>query len=270
MKPAAERGTGRLQRPGGAIAFDDVGEGAPVVCLPGLGDVRQLYRRVTPLLVAGGHRVVTVDLRGHGASDASFDDYGPVAVGQDVVALLEHLGLRDATVIGESFSAAAAVWAAAERPDRVARLVLVGPFVRDVPVSLGLRAMLWLLMRRPWGPAAWGRYYASLYPASKPPDLGAYIDSLVANLKEAGRFEALASMMKTPKGPCEARLGEVRARSLVVMGTRDPDFPDPRAEARLVAERIGGEVEMIEEAGHYPQAEQPERFVAALGRLEGR
>ena len=49
-----------------------------------------------------------------------------------------------------------------------------------------------------------------------------------------------------------------RAPALVMMGTKDPDFPDPAAEARLVAGRLRGQVEMIDGAGHYPHAEVPD------------
>ncbi len=44
------------------------------------------------------------------------------------------------------------------------------------------------------------------------------------------------------------------------MGSKDPDFPSPEAEARLLAEHLSGEVAIIEGAGHYPQAEMPEQF----------
>jgi pimeloyl-ACP methyl ester carboxylesterase len=48
------------------------------------------------------------------------------------------------------------------------------------------------------------------------------------------------------------------------MGTRDPDFPDPAAEARLIADRLHGDVVMIEGAGHYPQTEYPAETAAAV------
>jgi len=42
------------------------------------------------------------------------------------------------------------------------------------------------------------------------------------------------------------------------MGTRDPDFPDPTAEAHYVADRLGGEALLIDGAGHYPHADNPD------------
>ena len=63
---------------------------------------------------------------------------------------------------------------------------------------------------------------------------------------------------------------------LVIMGSRDPDFKDPVAEAKIVAERLHGRVEMIEGAGHYPHAEVPEQmgpiaksFLAQVAAREG-
>ena len=50
----------------------------------------------------------------------------------------------------------------------------------------------------------------------------------------------------------------MKAPTLVVMGSKDPDFRDPRAEAEWVAERLRGRYEIVEGAGHYPHAEMPE------------
>jgi pimeloyl-ACP methyl ester carboxylesterase len=54
------------------------------------------------------------------------------------------------------------------------------------------------------------------------------------------------------------------------MGTKDPDFKDPAAEARLVSERLRAELAMIDGAGHYPHAEVPEEAGARIiGFLNG-
>ncbi len=51
---------------------------------------------------------------------------------------------------------------------------------------------------------------------------------------------------------------------LVVMGTGDVDFPDPAAEARWIQQRLGGEVLLIDGAGHHPHVEHPGRVAAAV------
>lgn len=48
------------------------------------------------------------------------------------------------------------------------------------------------------------------------------------------------------------------------MGSKDPDFPDPATEGKIVAERIGGRLELVDGAGHYPQTEMAEQTAAIL------
>lgn len=246
-----------LPRPGGRIAYDVAGSGPLVVLAPGMGDTRGVHRFLAPALVAAGYRVATVDLRGHGDSDTTFEAYDDVATGGDLLALVSHLG-GQAVLVGNSMSAGAAVWAAAEAPDLVAGLVLIGPFVRDVPIGWLPRLALRLALLRPWGPAAWTAYYGKLYPHAPPTDLDAHRAAIRASLARPGGWAAFVATTRTSHAPAAARLDEVAAPTLVVMGTADPDFPDPAAEAAFVAERLGGQVHLIEGAGHYPQAERPE------------
>ncbi len=250
----------------GRLAYDDTGGAGPLVlAVPGMGDVRAVYRFLTPALVAAGYRVVTMDVRGHGESSVGWSDHSAAAVGADILALLRHLDAGPARLLGGSMAAAAALWVAAEAPERVAGLVLLGPFARDVPQSL-LQRLAGGLMTRIVGtfPGAWARWYARLYPTSPPADLDDYRRALTANLREPGRAAALQAMLTASKADCWARSGEVSAPTLVVMGTKDPDFSDPAAEAELVAQRLGGRVLLVEGAGHYPHAELPEVLAPQL------
>ncbi len=248
-----------LERPEGKVAYSDSGGSGPVIiCVPGIGDTRAEYRFLGPLLVRAGYRVIAMDPRGMGESSVTFNDYSAAAVGSDIAALIQSLGVPRAYVIGNSAAGASAVWAAAEMPKQVRGIVLIDPFVLDAPIALWQRAVLWTAMHRPWGPAFWSMYYGSLYKSAPPSDLSQYRDALETNLKEPGRFEALDAMLWAPKTDCEKRIGEVRAPALVVMGSADPDFPDPAAVANQVADRLHGKVVMVSGAGHYPHVEQPE------------
>lgn len=262
-----------LDRPGGRIAYDVRGAGPLVVCVPGLGDLRGVYRFLVPVLVEAGYRVATMDLRGHGDSDATFTAYDTVASGGDVAALVEHLG-GPALLVGGSLGAGAAAWAAAERPDAVAGLVLIGPFVRDVPVPAYLRLALRVGLAGPWGRPLWAAYLRSLYPSRRPADLPGHLAAVRAGLRRPAHWRAFKATTRTSHAPVEARLGEVAAPTLVVMGERDADFPDPAAEAQLVAERLHphalAEILMVAGAGHYPQAEHPEAVIPAVLGLAGR
>jgi pimeloyl-ACP methyl ester carboxylesterase len=249
----------------GQIAYDDSGGYAPIViCVPGLGDLRQQYRFLAPRLEAAGFRVVTMDVRGHGKSSVDWPDYSAASVGADIVALISHLGAKKVYVVGNSMAGAAAVWAATEAPGAIAGIVLIDPFVREMPTSITMSAFLRVAMQRPWGPSFWSMYYGSLYKSAPPSDLAAYREALVANLKQPGRIEAVKAMIFASKSPCEARIPKVRAPVLVVMGSLDSDFNDPAAEAKWVATHLHGKRLMIAGAGHYPHVEYPDIVGAAI------
>jgi pimeloyl-ACP methyl ester carboxylesterase len=254
-----------LKLPGGQIAYDDTGGTGPlVICVPGLGDMRLQYRFLAPRLVAAGFRVVTMDLPGHGESSVDWPDYSPAAVGADIVAMIRHLGASKVFIIGNSMAGGSAVWAAAEIPDNVAGIVMIDPFTREMPTSSLLLAFLKVAMLRPWGPSFWSMYYGSLYKGARPADLDSYRAALVANLRQPGRIEATRGLIFASQAPCEARIPKVHAPVLVVMGTRDPDFDNPAAEADWVATHLHGKKLMVDGAGHYPHVEYPDVVAGAV------
>ncbi|MGA6972052.1 MAG: alpha/beta hydrolase, partial [Candidatus Binatus sp.] len=254
-----------LKLPEGQIAYDDSGGDGPlVICVPGLGDVRGQYRFLAPKLVAAGFRVVTMDLPGHGQSSVDWPAYSPALVGADIVAMVRHLGASRAFILGNSMAGGSAVWAAAEIPDNIAGIVLIDPFTRVIPTSAFLLAFLKVAMLRPWGPSFWSMYYGSLYKTAPPADLDSYRAALVANLTEPGRIEATKALIFASQAPCEARIADVHAPVLVVMGSRDSDFSDPAAEADWVATHLQGKKLIVDGAGHYPHVEYPDVVARAV------
>ena len=253
-------GTLFLDLPDGRLAYDDAGSGPLVVCVPGMGDLRSEYRFLIPQLVAAGYRAVSMDVRGHGETSPTWLDYSVGMIGADMLAMIRSLDAGPAVVVGTSMAAGAAVWTAAEAPELVSGLVLIGPFVRGERNWFGslFSALLAATFSRPWGPWAWLKYYSTLYPSRKPADFAEYSAVLRANLAEPGRVEALQHMIRASKAASEARLPQVKTSVMVLMGSKDPDFKDPAAEASWVAGRLHGEYRMLGGAGHYPHAELPE------------
>lgn len=249
----------------GRVAYDDTGgQGPLVLAIPGMGDLRSQYRALRPWLTEAGHRVVTMDIRGHGQTDARWDDYSARAVGRDALALIDHLGAGPAVILGHSFAAGSALWAAHEAPQRVRGAALLGPVVRDGQPSWLLRLAVTVGFGGPWRVAFWMAFWNSLFPSRKPQDHAAARATLAANLREPGRMQALRTMVGLSKASTEAIVARTRLPALVVMGTRDPDFPDPVAEARWVAGLLGTETLLVEGAGHYPHLEMPEQVAPAL------
>lgn len=250
---------------GGRLSYEDTHtEGPLVVLMAPMGATRSVYRFVVPTLASAGYRTVSPDLRGHGESSTGWDDYSIAAHGADLLALVRHLDVGPAFVVGNSFSGGVAVWAAVEAPDSVQGIVLMGAFVRKVDVNPVMGALLGLALAGPWGPAAWMAYYPQLYPSRRPDDFDAHVAETKQNMKEPGRFQAFRKIAAAPKDDSEQRLEQVNVPALVIMGTEDPDFPDAEAEASFQAEILGAKKVMIDGAGHHPQADSPEVVAATL------
>lgn len=249
----------------GTIAYDEMGSGPLVVCVPGMGDTRGEYRVFAPALADAGYRVATMDLRGHGESSANWPDYSVREVGSDILALIRSLDAGPAVIVGNSMAAGAAIWTAAEEPEWVSALVLLGPATRGATTGVN-RLLYSMLFTRPWGAAAWVKYYETLFTSRKPDDLAEHMAGLRRMLDEPGRLAALRQTMVELdfRDASEARMARVSAPTLVLMGSRDPDFTDQQAEARFVAESLRGTYQMVEGAGHYPQTERPDITIPAV------
>jgi pimeloyl-ACP methyl ester carboxylesterase len=249
----------------GRIAYDDTGGTGPLVlAIPGMGDLRSEYRALRPWLQAAGYRVVTMDVRGHGETSARWSDYSARAVGRDALALIRHLDAGAAVVLGNSFAAGSALWAAHDAPALVSGAVLLGPIVRDGPPSWWARAAVAVGFGGPWRVAFWTAYWNRLFPSRQPADHEQARAALVASLREPGRMDALRTMVGLSKADTEALVARSRVPALVVMGSRDPDFADAAAEARWLGQALGTPPLIVDGAGHYPHLEMPERVAPAL------
>ena len=130
--------------PGDRIHFLDWGgRGEPgVLLIHGLSNSAWSWAPVARRLVAR-RRVVAMDLRGHGLSDAPTGAYGAQDLAADVIAAAEGSGLLDAAdsrvvLAGHGFGAIVAAWAAADLGPRCARLVLVDGGWEDIAVTSGM------------------------------------------------------------------------------------------------------------------------------------
>jgi pimeloyl-ACP methyl ester carboxylesterase len=255
---------------GGRIAYEVTGEGPLIVLSHGIGDRRQAFRFLVPELVRAGFRVAAADMRGHGeSSEGDWKSISRTDVAGDLVALIRHLAGGPAVIVGHSLSGGAATIAAATAPDLVSGIVELGPFTRKVEYSLGglLRVRRYrrgtLLMTGVMllhSLNSWMRYLDVAYP-EKPADYAAYMAALRAKLSEPGRMAEFLKTMKTSPADAGAALPRISCPALVVMGTLDPDWADPRAEAAGIVAAMPpglGTVTMIDGAGHYPHAQTPD------------
>jgi pimeloyl-ACP methyl ester carboxylesterase len=123
--PAAVTGTGSR----GRTARSAPAGGRPLILLHGLLLSQGMHRPLAEDLAARGNRVITLDLLGHGHSDRPRDmwRYSMAGFGRQVIALMDHLGIAEAVVMGTSLGANAALEVAAASPQRLRGLVVEMP-----------------------------------------------------------------------------------------------------------------------------------------------
>ena len=259
---------------GGQVAFEDTGGNGPaILAIPGMGDLRSEYRCLTPALQQAGYRVITMDARGFGETSAKWSDYSARAVGRDAVAVLRHLSIGQATIMGNSFAAGSALWAAQDEPEQVNGVVLLGPIVRDLEPTLVQKLSLKIGFAGPWRVGFWTMYWDSLFPTKKPSDHAQVKAAITQNLRQPGRIDALLAMLALSKADTAAILDKTAVPALIVMGTKDPDFTDAVEEARMLAGKLKADTMIVNGAGHYPHTEMPDlvspRILSFLGQLAG-
>ena len=114
-----------------SLYYEEHGSGQPLILLHGGYGTGEMFGAILPSL-ARGRRVITVDLQGHGRTADVDRPLRFQTMGDDIAALVGHLGLAQADVMGYSLGAAAAVRTAIQHPELVRRLVIVShPARRD-------------------------------------------------------------------------------------------------------------------------------------------
>jgi pimeloyl-ACP methyl ester carboxylesterase len=99
----------------------------------------------------------------------------------------------------------------------------------------------------------------------KPADWAAELARIEAKLREPGRMEVLQAMCKTKPTDAGAQLAKVTCPALIIAGSLDPDWADPRAEGEKIVANLPaglGELAVIEGAGHYPHVQTPDEVLA--------
>jgi pimeloyl-ACP methyl ester carboxylesterase len=119
----------RLTRNGVSLAYEETGTGEPPILLihSWTGDRSSFAPQVS--YFSRAHRVLAVDLRGHGESDKPHGEYSPDVFVEDVGWMCDQIGLRNAVLVGHSMGGNIVLELAARRPDLAAAVILL-----DAPV----------------------------------------------------------------------------------------------------------------------------------------
>jgi 3-oxoadipate enol-lactonase len=261
---------GALALPGASVVYQEIGNGPAVVLVHGFGlDMRMWDPQVEHL--AASFRVVRYDCRGFGAS-GPLDPAVPYTHAGDLVALLNHLGIGDAVLVGLSFGGRVALQSALLAPARVRGLALLDAVLDGVDWDQESAAAMEEVARQvavggvPAGRAAWLAH--PLFAAARErPETASALAAMVAGYPGQhwlGQDPHQAQRQR----PIDA-LAELAIPALVAVGEHDvPGFLEMAA---VLARRIPGAVyRVVPGAGHMINMEKPEVVNEMLtGFLEG-
>jgi pimeloyl-ACP methyl ester carboxylesterase len=247
------------------LGFDEYGEGErPIVLVHGLLMNRRMFERLGPALARRGNRAICVDLLGHGQSDQPDDlrQYSMPLFAEQVVALLDHLGLEKAVVGGTSLGANVALELAVRHPDRVEGLFVEMPVLDNAlaavagifsPILLGLR------LGRP--AFELGSRLASLIPrTSFLLDVG--LDW--ARRRPGPSIAVLEGLLLGETAPGRERRRLIDQPALVVGHSRDPLHPF--SDSGMLAEELRG-ARLVEASSILEWRTRPKRLNEELARF---
>jgi pimeloyl-ACP methyl ester carboxylesterase len=257
---AADASADRVAVPGSHLYYEIHGRGAPVVLIHG-GNLDSGMWDADVKALSTRFRVITYDVRPFGRSGPVTDDY---AWHEDLRALLDHLKLARADLVGLSLGARLAINFAIAYPSRVDRLVLAGPGLDGYawtpdPLVAGLVAAV----KARDAAKATALWLEHPYMATGMRDPTRAV--LLRRLAERNQHIWLQPIGPSvvPEPPAATRLAEITAPTLVIVGTLD--VPDILGIAdRLTAEVRGARKVVLPDIGHLINLEAPERFRALV------
>jgi pimeloyl-ACP methyl ester carboxylesterase len=204
------------------------------------------------------HRVVSLDLAGHGESGLGRTDWSLPAFGGDVVAVVDAVGARRVALVGQSMGGDAVVFAARQLAGRVAGIVWVDVLrsLGDEPVSPPDVVDAFVLPFREDFAAATDSFARSLFPPAADPALVERVARDMASARREGTLGSLGHALNRHP-PLVAALSEISVPVVAI----NPDIGPTDAES---LRRHGVEPIVLEGVGHYVMLEDPERFNAVL------
>ncbi|HEX6883320.1 MAG TPA: alpha/beta fold hydrolase [Planctomycetota bacterium] len=244
-----------------SLAYEELGTGAPaLVFVHGWCGDRALWR-TTLAAFAPRHRVLALDLGGHGTSGAERGAWSLEVLAGDVVAVCDAAAIEDAILVGHSMGAPVALLAAARLPGRVRGVIGVDS-LHDVDFAYppGFLAQVAAGLEADYA----GALEASLRGVAGPGLTEARVDWLVARAARTDRGAAIGLLRGFGGFDLAAALGAAAVPVRVVNAA-------PRAGGLVTAvehNRRAADFDalLLEDCGHFPMLEQPERLVAGLAR----
>lgn len=263
-----------LELPGGDLQVVDRGpwNGPPIVLIHGFTCAIDWWDGMMPLL-ARRHRVVAVDLLGHGGSAKPDSGYSMENQAELVAQALRRLGIGDATVVGHSMGAVVATALNESSHELVDRIVIVDQapdsdgYGTDLPVTVALTftpvvgEALWRITPDFAIEDGLSVGFAPDYDVP-----ARFVEDFRRLTYTSYDESAAAETAYTDALPLDERLRRARIPLLAIFGAEEQIYIDP--EESLTAYRaVGGRTELVPGAGHSPNVERPALTAALVSRF---
>ena len=241
-----------------------------IVFVNSLGTDFRIWRDVVVRLV-GEFAIVTYDKRGHGLSEVGETPYSMPMLAADLAALLDHLGISQATLCGVSVGGLVAQQLCHDRPDLVSALLLCDTLGRMGDEAMwnariaaveadGLAAIADSILER---------WFTPTFRSPANAELAGY-RAMLSRQPADGYIATCAALRDTD---LRAQAAALAVPTIVIVGADDP-APSPKAAADFARSIPASRFEVIDACGHLPSVEQPEQLAAilrafmSLGRTE--
>ncbi len=237
-----------------------VGEGPPVVCLPGLGLSAVIFSPLAPHLPDVG--LMLVDNPGAGASPAPKGDYTIQWMADCTADLIDRMSIAPCAVVGHSMGGFIALQLALDHPDLVSRIALIAssPVYLHGGLRLDEKGDASRIIR-----ANLGRLTAPAFRAK-----GDAFERVVEDVvRTAGPGRGFAGQLAAARAfDVTDRLQDIRCDALIIHGAQDAIVPE--STARFLHDNIyRSHLAVIEASGHLPTVETPEETASLLRSFIG-
>jgi pimeloyl-ACP methyl ester carboxylesterase len=256
------------------LALWDEGEGIPVLLLHGLTATHRYVVMGSTRLARGGHRVISYDARGHGASAPAPNPsaYGYDALALDAVAVLDRLEIPRAILAGASMGAHTLLRAALTSPERVGGMVVITPAYEPGESEDGTRLARWDALSQGLRTGGVDGFLAAYGEPRVPP---AWRDTVLTVIRQrlslhehpAAVADALSAVPRSRPFESLAELERFSVPAAIVASADEVDPEHPQAVGEAYAAAIPGAELVTDEPGRSPVAWQGSQLSAVIARV---
>lgn len=211
--------------------------------------------------LARDFEVYALDVLGHATTRTEIEHYSFQACADWVSAFLDLLDLRDVTIVGQSYGGEFAWRAALDRPERIARVVLMNSS------GIARRDDEWLpeeVKMREWKVAKWGwlfnsraRIAQAVQPHFRAPVPKERMEEYFLVCENADNWQAMIDLARDENGTREGDLARLEQPVLLLWGARDIAYRPERFAQEFARRLPHGRLLLVPDAGHYPHEECP-------------